>query len=196
MLLKYVVEMRNWRTPNLKVLNLIQCHANCKGDLAVRIGRKWTFYTFLYAYQKIQFQYTLDIYRVVSLPKNVCTCRSLSLNNDIPRIPLICVLSIAPYIEFLSLFKEFKNTKSHSRSYSLDSDCDRLKNIPRNIVKWDCLIQSTCSTTTLHMHLLRRENQLFFWCFTLIYIYEDINTDIGIKAGVYDITEKSELKLA
>lgn len=45
-------------------------------------------------------------------------------------------------------------------------------------------------------HLLRRENQLFFWCFTLIYIYEDINTDIGIKAGVYDITEKSELKLA
>lgn len=100
MLLKYVVEMRNWRTPNLKVLNLIQCHANCKGDLAVRIGRKWTFYTFLYAYQKIQFQYTLDIYRVVSLPKNVCTCRSLSLNNDIPRIPLICVLSIAPILNF------------------------------------------------------------------------------------------------
>lgn len=55
------------------------------------------------------------------------------------------------YIEFLSLFKEFRNTKSHSRSYSLDSDCDRLKNIPRNIVKWDCLIQSTCSTTTLHI---------------------------------------------
>lgn len=100
MLLKYVVEMRNWRTPNLKVLNLIQCHTNCKGDLAVRIGRKWTFYTFLYAYQKIQFQYTLDIYRVVSLPKNVCTCRSLSLNNDIPRIPLICVLSIAPILNF------------------------------------------------------------------------------------------------
>lgn len=43
---------------------------------------------------------------------------------------------------------------------------------------------------------LRRENQLFFWCFTLIYIYEDINTDTGIKAGVYDITEKSELELA
>lgn len=43
---------------------------------------------------------------------------------------------------------------------------------------------------------LRRENQLFFWCFTLIYIYEDIKTDIGIKAGVYDITEKSELELA
>lgn len=43
---------------------------------------------------------------------------------------------------------------------------------------------------------LRRENQLFFWCFTLIYIYEDIKADIGIKAGVYDITEKSELELA
>lgn len=43
---------------------------------------------------------------------------------------------------------------------------------------------------------LRRENQLFFWCFTLIYIHEDINTDIGIKAGVYDKTEKSEIELA
>lgn len=39
-----------------------------------------------------------------------------------------------------------------------------------------------------------RENQLFFWCFILIYIYEDINMDIGIKVGVYDIIEKLEFK--
>lgn len=132
------------------MLNLI--HANCKGDLAARIGRKWTFYTFLYAYQKIQFQYTLDIYRVASLPKNVCTCRSLIISEQwhSPDTTDLCSINCT-YIEFLSLFKEFKNTKSHSRSYSLDSDCDRLKNIPRNIVKWDCLIQSTCSTTTLHI---------------------------------------------
>lgn len=37
---------------------------------------------------------------------------------------------------------------------------------------------------------------IFIWCLTLIYIYEDINMGIGIKAGVYGITEKSELKLA
>lgn len=35
----------------IKVLNLI--YVNCKGDLVVRIGRKWIFYIFLYVYKNL-----------------------------------------------------------------------------------------------------------------------------------------------